>query len=50
MFEQFSKPLKMNEIQIYLLDVACLISMQNVAARKLEKWYPLSLDQKRIFG
>jgi hypothetical protein len=27
-----------------------LISMQNVAARKLEKWYPLSLDQKRIFG
>jgi hypothetical protein len=37
MFEQFSKPLKMDGIQISLLDVACLISMQNVATRKLEK-------------
>jgi hypothetical protein len=41
MFEQLSKPLKMDEIQIYLLDVACLISMQNVAVRELEKWLPI---------
>jgi hypothetical protein len=30
MFEQVSKPLKMDGIHIFLLDVACLTSMQNV--------------------
>ncbi len=34
MFEQLSKPLKMEGIHIYLLDVACLISMQNAMAKK----------------
>jgi hypothetical protein len=37
MFEQLSKPLKMDGIQISLLDVACLSSMQNVVARKCGK-------------
>ncbi len=32
-----SKPLKMDGIQIFLLDVACLDFMQNVVARKHEK-------------
>jgi hypothetical protein len=50
-FEQLSKPLKMDGIQISLLDVVCLTSMQNVVAKK--KWqddYPLFLVQKFIFG
>jgi hypothetical protein len=37
MFEQLSKPLKMDGIQIFLLDVACLDFMQNVVARKHAK-------------
>jgi hypothetical protein len=37
MFEQLSKPLKMDGIQIYLLDVTCLTSMQNVVARNCGK-------------
>jgi len=37
MFEQLSKPLKMDGIQISLLHVACLTSMQNVDARKCGK-------------
>jgi hypothetical protein len=37
MFEQLSKPLKMDGIQVSLLDVACLNYMQNVIARKLGK-------------
>jgi hypothetical protein len=37
MFEQLSKPLKMDGIQISLLDVACLTSMQNAAAKKCGK-------------
>jgi hypothetical protein len=37
MFEQLSKPLKMDGIQIFLLDVACLNSMQNVVAKKRDK-------------
>jgi hypothetical protein len=50
-FEQLSKPLKMDGIQISLLDVACLISMQNAIANKHGKmithcfWFKsLSLD------
>jgi hypothetical protein len=53
MFEQLSKPLKMDGIQISLLDVACLTSMQNVVARKCGKmtthcfWFKnLSLDEE----
>jgi hypothetical protein len=34
MFEQLSKPLKMDGIQKFLLDVTCLNYMQNVVARK----------------
>jgi hypothetical protein len=52
MFEQLSNPLKMDGIQIYLLNVICLISMQNVTARKRGKmithffWFKiLSLDE-----
>ncbi len=37
MFEQLSKPLKMDGIQISLLHVACLTFMQNVDARKCGK-------------
>jgi len=37
MFEQLSKLLKMYGIQISLLNVACLISMQDVAARNCSK-------------
>jgi hypothetical protein len=37
MFEQLSKPLKMDGIQISLLDVACLNSMQNVEVKKCGK-------------
>jgi hypothetical protein len=37
MFEQLSKPLKMDGIRIFLLDVACLNFMQNVGARKCGK-------------
>jgi hypothetical protein len=37
MFEQLSKPFKMDGIQISLLDVVCLIFMQNVVARKRGK-------------
>jgi len=37
MFEQLSKPLKMYGIQISLLDVTYLISMQNVVTRKCGK-------------
>jgi hypothetical protein len=37
MFEQLSKPLKMDRIHIYLLDVTCLTSMQNVVVRKCGK-------------
>jgi hypothetical protein len=51
MFEQLSKPLKMDGIQICLLDVACLTSMQNAVAKKHGKmithcfWFNnLSLD------
>jgi hypothetical protein len=53
MFEQISKPLKMDGIQISLLDVTCLISMQNVATKKCGKmithcfWFKnLSLDEE----
>ncbi len=53
MFEQLPKPLKMDGIQISLLDVACLISMQNVATKKYGKmithffWFKtLSLDEE----
>jgi hypothetical protein len=53
MFEQLSKPLKMNRIQIFVLDVACLILMQNVVARKHGKmithcfWFKkISLDEE----
>jgi hypothetical protein len=53
MFEQFSKPLKMDGIHISLLDVVCLTSMQNVVARKCGKmithcfWFKtLSLDEE----
>jgi hypothetical protein len=53
MFEQLSKPLKMDGIQISLLDVACLTSMQNVVARNCGKmithcfWFKkLSLDEE----
>jgi len=42
MYEQLSKPLKMDGIQISLLDVTCLIYMQND--------YALFLVQKFIFG
>jgi hypothetical protein len=51
MFEELSKPLKMDGIQIYLSDVACLTSMQNAVAKKNGKmithcfWFKnLSLD------
>jgi hypothetical protein len=37
MFEQLSKPLKMDGIIISLLDEVCLTSMQNVATRKCGK-------------
>jgi hypothetical protein len=37
MFEQFSKPLKMDGIQISLLDVICFTYMQIVATRKHDK-------------
>ncbi len=37
MFEQLSKPLKMDGIQISLLNVVCLTSMQNVVTRKRGK-------------
>jgi hypothetical protein len=37
MFEQPSKPFKMDGIQISLLDVACLTSMQNVVTKKVKK-------------
>jgi hypothetical protein len=37
MYEQLSKPLKMDGIKIYLLDVACLIFMQNVFAKNVAK-------------
>ncbi len=37
MFEQLSKPLKMDVIQIFLFDVDCLNFMQNVAASKCDK-------------
>jgi hypothetical protein len=37
MFEQLSKALKMDGIEISLLDVACLTFMQNVATRKRGK-------------
>jgi hypothetical protein len=54
MYEKLSKPLKMDGIQISLLDVTCLIYMQNVAARKHGKminyaffWFKiLSLDEE----
>jgi hypothetical protein len=53
MFKQLSKLLKMDGIQISLLDVACLTSMQHVATRKCGKmithcfWFKkLSLDEK----
>jgi hypothetical protein len=52
MFEQLSNPLKMDGIQISLLDVISLISMQNVTVRKRGKmitycfWFKiLSLDE-----
>ncbi len=50
MYEQLSKPLKMDGIKIYLLDVACLIFMQNVFAKNVAKWLPIVLVQKFIFG
>jgi hypothetical protein len=34
----------MDGIQISLLDVSCLTSMQNVVAKKMKKWWPI------IFG
>jgi hypothetical protein len=37
MFEQPSKPFKMDGIKKKLLDVAYLISMQNVVAKKVKK-------------
>jgi hypothetical protein len=37
--------LKMDGIQIFLLDVACLDFMQNVVARKHEKWLPIFLSK-----
>jgi hypothetical protein len=37
MFEQLSKPLKMDGIQKNLLDVTCLDFMQNVVVRKHAK-------------
>jgi hypothetical protein len=37
MFEQLSKPLKIDVMQISLLDVDCLNFMQNVAASKCDK-------------
>jgi hypothetical protein len=53
MFEQLLKPLKMNRIHVFVLDVACLIFMQNVVARKHGKmiahcfWFKnLSLDEE----
>jgi hypothetical protein len=53
MFEQLSKPFKMDGILISLLDVVCLISMQNVVARNRGKmithwfWFKnLSLDEE----
>jgi hypothetical protein len=42
--------LKMDGIKIYLLDVACLIFMQNVFAKNVAKWLPIVLVQKFIFG
>jgi hypothetical protein len=51
MFEQLSKPLKMDGIQISLLVVTCLTYMQNVATSKHDKLIThLFLDKKRIFG
>jgi hypothetical protein len=53
MFEQLSKPLKMDGIQISLLDVACLSFMQNVGVKKCGKmithffWFIIvSLDEE----
>jgi hypothetical protein len=52
MFEQLSKPLKMDGIQISLLDVACLSSMQNVGVKNCGKmithffWFKASLDEE----
>jgi hypothetical protein len=53
MFEQLSKALKMDGIQISLLDVACLISMQDVVVKNCGKmithyfWFKkLSLDEE----
>jgi hypothetical protein len=51
---QLSKPLKMNGIQISLLNVACLNSMQNVGARKCGKmithcfWFKFVFLNKEI--
>jgi len=51
MFEQLSKPLKMDGIHIYLLDVACLNSMQKCGNKKMWKNdYSFFLVQKLIFG
>ncbi len=55
MFEQFSKPLKMDDIQISLLDVVCLTSTQNVVVRKCGKmithclWFKI-LSWMRIYN
>jgi hypothetical protein len=37
MFEQPSKPFKMDGIQISLLHVVCLTSMQSVVAKQVKK-------------
>jgi hypothetical protein len=51
MFEQLSKPLKIDGIQISLLDVVCLSSMQNVGVKNCGKMITLFfLVQSRIFG
>ncbi len=51
MFEQLSKPLKMDGIHISLLVVTCLNFMQKCGNKKMWKNdYPLFLVQKLIFG
>jgi hypothetical protein len=49
MFEQFSKPLKVDGIHISLLDIACLNSMQNVAASKHGKLITHCLWIKNVY-
>ncbi len=55
MFEQFSKPKKMDGNHTFLLDVACLTSMQNVhiaiwLQENVAKWLSMFSVQKFIFG